>query len=679
MAIQSDDLGFIIGEKQIKQMAASIDQIRDNTEHILDVLVNNLKEAVDSDRDGFTKVVNRAVDAIENTENNRKKREEITPQQSGHVKDSHQETQTIVVVPHDASERPPVTESASERAQASRERQNEEDDSSSGENNDNGNLLNQVKDILNFAHANVDIRGYEPTVDALLELKDAVSPVGSVFAKMTGKAVGLFRGRMRKRRSDEVVSDEQAKANRREETSDKERNKLLKRLIDVVRRAKSGLKSTDLFSNLLGGGLGRGKGLLKLGRGALKRLPLLGALIGGGLLAKDWNTLNSGGKGKGIGEIVGGLVGSALGTFFGPVGTIAGGGLGVYLGGIFGQKVGEWTDDLKKIDFGQLFTDAVSSIKKNTKEFASHPIQSIAGWGKSIWDKTSQGAYKLTGGVIGTDVAASNSPIGRKTKDKQMAVFNAVKKAGFNKNWAAGLTATIGRENDYQDKYLFGKHQDKAGGINMGMISWQGERRKRLADFMSKRGLLDSNGNIIRGQAALDAQAAFMKQEIDTDPRFAKVKEYMKNNPNASKEDIARVLGKQYVKWAYGQTRLRNGESFDYRKHLAKEYNYRDSIDTQIQGNDDSNTANTKVRTDVQVPYALPEQRAVINSKPSPQATKGQKIQVPQVNQLSKVNSPAQQQAQVVINKQDGMIAQNISDRNLAHVVTGGLGSSYNA
>lgn len=42
-----------------------------------------------------------------------------------------------------------------------------------------------------------------------------------------------------------------------------------------------------------------------------------------------------------------------------------------------------------------------------------------------------------------------------------------MKKAGFNDNWAAGLTASVGRENDYRDEYLFGKHQDKAGGINM--------------------------------------------------------------------------------------------------------------------------------------------------------------------------------------------------------------------
>ncbi|MFY0034742.1 phage tail tip lysozyme, partial [Acinetobacter baumannii] len=118
-----------------------------------------------------------------------------------------------------------------------------------------------------------------------------------------------------------------------------------------------------------------------------------------------------------------------------------------------------------------------------------------------------------------------------------------------------------------------------AGGTNMGMISWQGARKDRLTAYMKERGLLDANGNMVRSQAALDAQGAFMKHEIETNPEYASVKAYMQNNPNASKEDIARVLGTKYVRWAYGQTKLRNGKSFDYRPHLENEYKYRANID----------------------------------------------------------------------------------------------------
>ncbi|MGQ0441528.1 hypothetical protein ACT4UT_37145, partial [Bacillus sp. B-TM1] len=83
--------------------------------------------------------------------------------------------------------------------------------------------------------------------------------------------------------------------------------------------------------------------------------------------------------------------------------------------------------------------------------------------------------------------------------------------------------------------------------------------KDRLTAYMKERGLLDANGNMVRSQAALDAQGAFMKHEIETNPEYASVKAYMQNNPNASKEDIARVLGTKYVRWAYGQTKLRNG------------------------------------------------------------------------------------------------------------------------
>ncbi|MDW5334734.1 tail tape measure protein, partial [Acinetobacter baumannii] len=39
----------------------------------------------------------------------------------------------------------------------------------------------------------------------------------------------------------------------------------------------------------------------------------------------------------------------------------------------------------------------------------------------------------------------------------------------------------------------------------------------------------------------------------------------------------------KYVRWAYGQTKLRNGKSFDYRPHLEKEYKYRANIDKTVQ------------------------------------------------------------------------------------------------
>jgi hypothetical protein len=43
----------------------------------------------------------------------------------------------------------------------------------------------------------VDVSGVDPTIDALREVKDVVSPVGRVFGGMGARAIGLFRGRLK--------------------------------------------------------------------------------------------------------------------------------------------------------------------------------------------------------------------------------------------------------------------------------------------------------------------------------------------------------------------------------------------------------------------------------------------------------------------------------------------------
>jgi hypothetical protein len=670
MTIKADETGFLIGEKRLRQMAESIDQTKDNTYEILQAVLGGVKEAIDSERKDITEAVKEVKEAYqEGTKTAQKQANRTLPNNKAPIRVSDSvEPKTQYKKARDASESI-KTSSAEYRAQQQRER----DKSGrfvSAAGADDKNLLFKIKDALNVRGADGDVRGYDPTIDALTELKDIVSPVGSVFSHMTAKAVNLFSGRARKKRNDEVLSEEQAKENRREDKSDRERNNLLRRLIDAVRgnkgAAAGGFGVTDLI------GLGKGKNIAKLGKTVLKRFPLIAALIGGGMLAKDWNGLNAGDKGKGVGEIAGGIAGAAAGSLFGPAGTILGGGFGAYLGGIFGKKVGEWTDELKDIDFSKLFTDSLKTLASGATNLVTHPVQTVGGWGKSIYDKGMQGLYDMSGGAVGSDV---NSPIGKNKTEKQLAVYNAMKKAGFNSNWAAAMTASVGRENDYRDEYLFGKHQDKAGGTNMGMISWQGDRRERLNAFMSRRGLLDKNGKMIKGQASLDAQAQFMKWELDNDSSYAKVSEYMKNNPNATKEDAARVLGKGYVKWAYGQSKLRNGESFDWKPHLAKEYNYRNNLDKSIKQNGDDSAIPVKpsVRTDVQVPYAIkPKTVTAVNTKTTSDRPKP--IKVPTIKDLKVESSKQGTKTPVVVNKQDASITQNVSDRGLAHVIGGGIG-----
>ncbi len=173
------------------------------------------------------------------------------------------------------------------------------------------NFSGKAKDFIS-GNGGVDVSGVDPTIDALREVKDVVSPVGLDFGGMGARAICLFRSRLKKRRGDELLPKEQVDANKEQQQSDKQRNKLLKRLIDAVRSNSGG----SWLGGLLGGR--NAFGLLgELGKAGLKHLPLIGALFGCASLAKDWDKLDTVGKGKGIGEVIGTTVGGVLGLSLG--------------------------------------------------------------------------------------------------------------------------------------------------------------------------------------------------------------------------------------------------------------------------------------------------------------------------------------------------------------------------
>ena len=164
---------------------------------------------------------------------------------------------------------------------------------------------------------------------------------------------------------------------------------------------------------------------------------------------------------------------------------------------------------------------------------------------------------------------------------RMQGVYAAMRKAGFSHAQSTALTAEVGRENNYQSKYLFGTHTDAANNAtNIGMISWQGDRAKKLQEEMAAQGLLGKDGKMVQSQAALDAQARYIRQEMETNPRYAKTKDKFLRNADIGQEDAAKVLGTDYVKWAYGQDRLRSGAAFDWKAHDERRRGYA----TQIAG-----------------------------------------------------------------------------------------------
>lgn len=255
------------------------------------------------------------------------------------------------------------------------------------------------------------------------------------------------------------------------------------------------------------------------------------------------------------------VVGGALGTVWAGLGELA-------------AQVNEAIKSKTGID-----------IAKNVNDLKA----TVAGWGDSLKtafsDFTENVKGKLgevfdgsyLGGVINEAQQMSNQKVST-TKEQdanQTGVLHAFLKAGFSKNQAIALTAEVGRENDYNSKDLYGYHKDAANGkVNMGMISWQGDRAKRLEAHMQSKGLI-KNGKMVQGQAALDAQAEFVKWEIDNNSDYSKTKQAFANNPNADPEAYAKTLGTNYVRWAYGQNTLSNGSNFDWEKHDSKRRAYK--------------------------------------------------------------------------------------------------------
>lgn len=131
-------------------------------------------------------------------------------------------------------------------------------------------------------------------------------------------------------------------------------------------------------------------------------------------------------------------------------------------------------------------------------------------------------------------------------------VYSAFLNAGMSPNQARAFAAEVGRENGFQERYIYGSHSDPANKkTNVGFLSWQGSRRDQLLSLLRQRGLLNANGSIKRGQPALDTMARFVVREINTNPSYARTKNTVLANPNVDYKTANRVIGKNYVRWDY--------------------------------------------------------------------------------------------------------------------------------
>ena len=138
-------------------------------------------------------------------------------------------------------------------------------------------------------------------------------------------------------------------------------------------------------------------------------------------------------------------------------------------------------------------------------------------------------------------------------------VLQALKNAGLSDNQARILGAEIGRENAFQDKYLWGYHADpKNGAVNIGIISWQGSRGKGVERALKEAGLIQ-NGKIAKGQASLDVMAKYLVNEIRTNSAYAQTKKQFLDNPNVDYHTGTKVLGTNFIRWRYNDPKYASG------------------------------------------------------------------------------------------------------------------------
>ena len=149
-----------------------------------------------------------------------------------------------------------------------------------------------------------------------------------------------------------------------------------------------------------------------------------------------------------------------------------------------------------------------------------------------------------------TPQAAPTSYGDLNTRDVATDVYTAFRNSGFSDAQAQALTAEINRENNMQQKYLFGNHPDDYNKkLNVGMLSWQKDRAPAVMDFLTKRGVVGEDGAITPGFDALQAQTDFIRQEMETNPSYAQTREEFLANPDVDKNTAARVLGDDYIRW----------------------------------------------------------------------------------------------------------------------------------
>lgn len=581
-----------------------------------------------------------------------------------------------------------------------------------------------------------DVSGMDPVIDSLREAKDLLSPIGRA-GKLAGRAAKFSWSKFKSMKRREPLSNDETRHNR-------ENEKLLDKIWKAIR--KQGGRGSNVGRGLLGGLLGSAAasgGLLKK-LGKMKFLGPLAALAGAGSLAMDWDNLDHKGKSEGVGSLAGGgagmmagaSAGAAIGSVVPVIGTaiggLIGGGIGYWVGSEGGEALGaaaspyieDWTKAITAYNLPKKMADTwddgikpfFSRMKDAANNFYESSLSSVSAAIDNIGNFIEGGADGITSANAGAN-GASPANLNEEQNKNQMMVYKAFRNAGMSDAQSRAMTAEIGRENGYQDKYLFGNHIDPANGKrNVGMMSWQKDRGENVYNRLKSKGHI-VNGKMQKTQENLDEQARYAVYEMNK-PEYKRTKREFLDNSNVSYQKASEVLGNDFIKWRATDPK--------YAKHHIYRDQYKAALDKQLKPIEDTSIvdeAKVKVKAAAETvadkakesvsaptpsnngkPAKTPPPKSGngilgvsvndINEAVAPRITKSSSgtplkshlgyepanlpalpiLKIPAAPKIKERLDSGGSNKPVILRSSNDTINQNLSDRGLAHAVTGGFG-----
>lgn len=701
--LQYDELGFLIGLKQTGRDVAKIDK---NVEQIISLLEHALKARESQQYQNeppqpkLSALAQALIDAQREPVNSedliREQRQATTAinqlletvedliSESAHSSNNSEAKPKRSVIQNDSVT---IDSQESIARELGSDRQRDANGRFTGSGQESGSALGKITQTLSTAITN-GLNSTPQGVDPTLDVATVLSPVKRVAGFMLRPLSGLMKSRKRS----EPLPREQEQHNRNQ-------LKLLQRIVDNL-ASKGGLlgglgKLLGAGGGLLGGLFGKGgKGLtklLKLGKG----LPVIGALLTA-LSFSDWKSQNTKEKGGTVGSLAGGTIGAIAGSLLGPLGTLIGGMAGAWVGDKLGSTVApyfkEWTDSLKAADLpGILKAGWDSFIDLATKAFKLTPAGQSASLIKDGYDWIKQ---KLSGNSSGTSLLFRKQYGGQgldepaqfggaaipkinpsDARSKAMDFFMSEKGGKWTKEQAAGIVSNLEAESRFNHKI------SGDGGKAYGIAQWHPARQKAFKQ---------AYGKDIRN-STYEEQLAFVNHELENNEKEAGNLLRKTTTP----EQAGAIVSKHYerpkereAEAAKRANMARAVYSHEGNKVVKKEPKSNDAKQSQNKMNGTKNAHTAIVNTAENMMQSVEPRTSMLSTKKAEvtavtrTSSLASSFTPPKINTHVEpakeyLTSPSPQQV-VVVNQNGGNINQNVSDRLLAHAITGGLGMGNN-